>query len=789
MSHSEVTDDDRLVAAVKEYMDLLDAGTAPSHDDFLRDYGDIAGELRLSLEGLALVHRAARPDHAQSEATEDSSPGHELTGKPIGDFQIIREIGRGGMGVVYEATQLSLNRRVALKVLPLASGLDEVRLQRFRNEANAAATLHHTNIVPVYAVGSDRGVHFYAMQLIEGISLSEMLGSVKESKSTDKRYAETVAEPESEAVNKDASTANARHTNKPNETAAKFTTMLDTESGKRADYYRSVVRMIHQAALAIEHAHQYGVIHRDIKPANLLLDSVGKIWVADFGLAQVQAEQSNLTRTGDPMGTLRYMSPEQATGRRGELDHRTDIYSLGVTLYELLTLQPAIADGDFHEMLNRVAFAEPPTPRSIDPTLPIELDTIVRKASAKLPAERYSTAGELASDLQAWLDDKPIAAKPPSLLERMAKWRRRNSGLVAATSVVLLLATVGLAVTTFMVWNQQQQTSSALNRETEQRKLAEKRFELARRAVDTFSRLSETELSHRDGDQDLRRSFLETSLTFYQDFLSDRADDSQLSSDLLATRNRVQQMVRELRVLDNISPLMLVRNETVLTEIELESERASQVLDTIDEFDSRRKSLDNQFIASLKDENDELSSLLNEFDEKVRRLLSVTQLERLRQINRQNRLPFTFKSSEVIGALALTSGQVEQIDRIIEDTSPFGARRPRGGGPDRRDGSPGRGGPGRGGPGRGGPGRGGPGFDGPGRGGPRSAGNEGFNRGGGPPRGGSPRRDGPSEHFGGPPRDEQFLEARENTVRQIIEILTPEQRNSWNELVGEPFEW
>ena len=191
-----MTDEDRVVAAVKQYMDLLDAGDAPSHQEFLSQYPDIAEELRPSLEGLALVHRAAGSADAQPQVNAASSPGHELTGKPVGDFQIVREIGRGGMGVVYEATQLSLNRRVALKVLPLASGLDEVRLQRFRNEANAAATLHHTNIVPVYAVGSDRGVHFYAMQLIDGITLADMLSSLKASEGNDPGYAETLINSE-----------------------------------------------------------------------------------------------------------------------------------------------------------------------------------------------------------------------------------------------------------------------------------------------------------------------------------------------------------------------------------------------------------------------------------------------------------------------------------------------------------------------------------------------------------------------------------------------------------------
>ena len=522
------------------------------------------------------------------------------------------------------------------------------------------------------------------------------------------------------------------------ETAAKYSTLLDSNSCSQTDYYRTVVRIIQQAALAIDHAHQYGVIHRDIKPANLLLDSAGKIWVADFGLAQVQADQSGLTRTGDPMGTLRYMSPEQATGRRTELDHRTDVYSLGVTLYELLILQPAIADGDFHDMLNRVAFVEPPAPRSIVPSLPIELDTIVRKASAKLPAERYATAGELAADLQAWLDDKPIRARPPSLLERLAKWRRRNSGLVAASSLILLMATIGLAVTALM-------TSSALKREQQQREIAETRFDFARRTVDTFSVLSETELSHRSGDQALRASFLETSLMFYQDLMSETDADTVSAGKLIVTRDRIQKMLHELQTLNNIETLRQISDERIRSEIGLSPDEAGDVLDAIDQFESEHVSLSDQFIGGLQGENQELSNLLQQFDETIQQWVAAHQIERLQQISRQRRLPVTFKNSEVIRALNLTSEQVERIDQIIEETVPELSRPRHGGSTDRRPG-----------------------------GGPRNDSERGARR-GGPFRSGQLGR--------------QTQAAKNDAVRRILEILTTQQREAWGLLAGEPLPW
>lgn len=844
MSALDETDDGRVLAAVKDYMRMLESGDAPPQDEFLQQHAEIADQLRPSLEGLALVHKAAEPSPGPPPAMPPmmTAPEDELTAQPIGDFQIVGELGRGGMGVVYEAIQLSLGRHVALKVLPFASGLDEVRLQRFRNEAHAAAALHHTNIVPVYAVGSDRGVHYYAMQMIDGSTLAELVTNMRAANSSDGRpfsgsQAEIAtmdtggesrgAHPREKSQPRDENdTREERGLRKTDDTIQRHSTVLGSSASNRQNYYRSVVRMAHQAATAIEHAHQYGVIHRDIKPANLLLDSAGKIWVTDFGLAQVQNEASNLTRTGDPMGTLRYMSPEQAAGNRNELDHRTDIYALGITLYELLTLRPAIEGDGYRELLNQVVLHEPPAPRVVDPSLPVELDTIVRKAIAKTPSERYASAGAFADDLQAWLDDKPIAAKPPTPLERLSKWRRRNSGLVAAAGGFLLLATLGLLVTTLMIWREQQRTEQALENATRERLQAQISFQQARNAVETFSSLSETELAYRPDLQDLRRSFLETSLEFYQDFLKDRADDPTLAKELEATSKRVEKMVRELRILDSVSPLRALANERVQRELKIDSETAQQVELAVQQFNERRQAMANQFVGGLTSENTELTELTQEFNAFVTEQLTPKQMTRLHQIVRQERLPFTFKTSEVVAALGLTRGQREDINRILVET------RPRRG--DGKEG-PGRGGPPRfGGPrreGPGGPGFGGPGFGGPGYGDREFGGGPGFGGrdfGGGPEFGGGrggprfegperegPDRDGPDRDGG--PRDENRgpggsmgrggygsrggfgdrggfrmdmarSESTQNTVRHILEVLDADQRAIWEELIGEPFE-
>lgn len=743
---------------------MLDEGTAPPHDVFLREHEEIAEELRPSLEGLALVHRAAVPKPATMVA-----PDPEFTALPIGDFKIVGELGRGGMGVVYEAIQLSLGRHVALKVLPFASGLDEVRLQRFRNEAHAAAALHHTNIVPVYAVGSDRGVHYYAMQKIDGSTLADLIENMRAANLTSHDQASDAGQRAGRIGQHDAGKQPRIQSKSAGDTLARHSTILNSSAPDRRRYYRSAVRMTHEAAIAIQHAHQYGVVHRDIKPANLLLDSVGKIWVTDFGLAQVQNDASHLTRTGDPMGTLRYMSPEQAAGNRDELDHRTDIYSLGVTLYELLTLQPAIGGDGYREMLNNVALHDPPSPRSLDPLLPVELDTIVRKAIAKTPGERYASAGALADDLQAWLDDKPIAAKPPTMFERVSKWRRRNSGLVAVASVFLMLASLGLLTTTLMVWSEQQRTAEALDRETQQRLQAQRSFQQARSAVETFSSLSESELAYRPDLQDLRRSFLETSLEFYQDFLSDRADDPALAKELETTSARVAKMLAELRILDGIAPLRALADERVQQELGIEDANVGAIEMAVDQFNEHRQSMANQYVGGLTTENTAMTELASEFNAFITERLSSEQMERLRQIVRQERLPFTFKNSDVVAAIALTREQRGDINRIIEETRP--GRNDAG----RRDGFPGDG--------REGPGLGGP----PRFGGPRGRGD---GRRGGPPEfpGYGPRFDGPPPPSSG---ELDFNRARspvtQNTVRHILEILSPEQRMRWDELIGEPF--
>jgi serine/threonine protein kinase/WD40 repeat protein len=420
-----------VVKALEEYTAELEAGRTPCREDYLSRMPEIAEILIECFDALEFV-RGVAPQW-KTAAVDLASP---CPATPLGDFSLVREIGRGGMGVVYEAVQLSLGRRVALKVLPFAATLDARQLQRFHNEARAAAQLHHTHIVPVYGIGAERGVHYYAMQFIEGKSLAALILEL--------RAASGMIAPPAADERLNATTD---YTRGPGDNSRASTSQGLPQSTHRSVLTSNLIRTMAelgvQAAEALDHAHQFGVVHRDVKPANLLLDGREQLWVTDFGLAQVQSD-ARLTVTGDVVGTLRYMSPEQALARRGVVDHRTDVYSLGATLYELLTLEPPFAGQDRQELLRQIAEDEPAALRRRNRAIPIELQTIVLKAMAKNPADRYGTAQELADDLRRFLEDKPIRARRPNLVQRAVKLARRHKPLVVSLTLSLTLLLAGL---------------------------------------------------------------------------------------------------------------------------------------------------------------------------------------------------------------------------------------------------------------------------------------------------------------------------------------------------------
>jgi serine/threonine protein kinase/tetratricopeptide (TPR) repeat protein len=434
---SEPTAQDAELARVLEAcLTQIEAGRSIEREALLSEHPHLADRLQTCLDALNLVQQAtAGLSPARPEQTAPVAAGR------LGDFDIVREVGRGGMGVVYEAKQVSLGRKVALKVLPFAATLDPRQLQRFSMEAQAAAMLHHVHIVPIYSVGCERGVHYYAMQFIEGQSLAQAIAELRQHAS-------------SQATNVQSRATGSA----PTVPAAGLAT---ERSASSPGYFRALARLGVQAAEALEHAHQLGVIHRDIKPANLLLDRAGDLWITDFGLARLRSHVE-ITMSGDAVGTLRYMSPEQALARRALVDHRTDVYSLGSTLYELLTLQPAYPGTDREEVLRKIAEGEPPPPRRLNRFVPVELETIVLHAMAHEPERRYATAQEFADDLTRFLEHRPVRAVRPGLKERLRKWAWRHRTMLVTGAVVAVLAGIGLAALTARLWHEQSNTLRAL---------------------------------------------------------------------------------------------------------------------------------------------------------------------------------------------------------------------------------------------------------------------------------------------------------------------------------------
>ncbi len=284
-----------------------------------------------------------------------------------------------------------------------------------------------------------------------------------------------------------------------------------------------VARLGIDAAEALHAAHEYGVVHRDIKPSNLLLDQNSKLWVTDFGLARCHAD-ANLTRTGDLLGTARYMSPEQALGNSALVDHRTDIYSLGVTLYELLTLQPAFHGEHSRELLRRIELQEPVRPRQLRADIPHDLETVVLKAMAKSRDERYTTARELADDLRRFLDGRPTVARPPTLPDRLAKWARRHRRLMLATVATCILLTFGLAVSTLLITRANLTAQQNFQR-------AQEHYRQARGVVDLGTNVAER-LAHVPAAQQVRQEFLQQLLAYYEQFAKQAVDDPTLRSDI-----------------------------------------------------------------------------------------------------------------------------------------------------------------------------------------------------------------------------------------------------------------
>lgn len=559
----DVDDLDLVDELAEEFAERLRNGEQPAVSEYTERHPELSGEIRTSFRAIAAIERSKRVRDSD-DSSKSTLAATKI--KQLGDFRIIREIGRGGMGIVFEAEQESLQRRVAIKVLPARSLFGEQQQKRFRREARTAGNLHHTNIVPVFGVGEADGFHYYVMQLIAGVGLDEVLrqarfnvdqptqnwtelsnargpGSSHIDHPSDRRSAslslnanDSVIGPLAERVENsspnsspssivegpkvpaqltcavasalfrgmpvhvpaliaDSGSGTAMNTPVPLtdseqkklngsavESSDATTTLEAPGSALRADIdlrnhsrsWKSVAEVGLQACSALQYAHEHGTLHRDIKPANLLMEPEGTVWVADFGLAKVlDFDHDHHSVSGQLVGTPRYMSPEQLDGKASV---RSDIYSLGLTLYELLTLRPAFEETDRNRLFQQILAGSFSRPRALNSHVPRDFETIVLKATAVEPRDRYQSAEEMAFDLQALLDDRPIKARRASPVERLVRWSRRNPTTAALSSAVITLLIIVAIVTgkSYAELEQARETThNAYVAEAKQRKQAE----------------------------------------------------------------------------------------------------------------------------------------------------------------------------------------------------------------------------------------------------------------------------------------------------------------------------
>jgi serine/threonine protein kinase len=428
----------------EQFAQRLRRGEHPALSEYVQQHPELADEIRELFPALVMM------EQFKPTSTDDAEAAGQRPER-IGDYRLLREIGRGGMGIVYEAEQLSLGRHVALKVLSGDSLTNPTYLERFRRESKAAARLQNPNIVPVFGVGESEGVHYYAMQFIRGVGLDKVLRDVRRLRAKPEERsggADTACPVSSDSAARSLLTGRFESSAVEDSSSPSVPEPAPPSSGalsgteSEAEYCRSVARIGLQVAEALAYAHRQGILHRDIKPSNLLLDWQGTVWVTDFGLAKAE-DADELTRTGDIVGTIRYMAPERFEGTSLP---QSDIYALGMTLYEMLTLRPAFGDNNRVRLMQRILHEDPPAPRRLDPRIPRDLETVVLKAIAHDPRRRYATAEDLAEDLRCFLADRPVRARRSRLPERLWRWCRRNPMIASLTTVIALLLLVAFGL-------------------------------------------------------------------------------------------------------------------------------------------------------------------------------------------------------------------------------------------------------------------------------------------------------------------------------------------------------
>ena len=511
------TDRDSIEILATEFIEDCRGREEPPIDEYCARYPHLADKINALFPMIAALETMKKADDQAAAQNATTRPLH-LT--QLGDFKIYKEIGRGGMGIVYQAWQQTLDRHVALKVLPKASLLAAESLQRFRQEARMAARLHHSNIVSLYGVGEHDGYHFLVMELVDGVSLDKVIRRLAKSNS-------------SEAVSLDLEHPFI---------AQIATPFLENAGGKR---WKKIAALGRDAAQALQFAFENNVLHRDVKPANVLLDLDGRVWISDFGLAQPPAEaplsdKASATTTRLVGGTPRYLPPESIYG---EFDQRGDVYGLGLTLYELLTHQAAFTENTPQETAARLAKADsnnnsiPTSLREIDPKIPPDLEAIVLKSIARSPKDRYDSAGSMARDLDRFVSGCPVKARPIPWFKRLGRWCQRNptvASLSAATATLLLLVATVSTAGYYNAIRNEEAVNNALKREVAASQQFESTLKVATHSLDeiyarfALSQVNEKSMPSIDelifsSDQQERSSFssdtaaiLESLLDFYR---------------------------------------------------------------------------------------------------------------------------------------------------------------------------------------------------------------------------------------------------------------------------------
>ncbi len=415
------------------YVDRLNAGERIHPEEILFDHPHRGQEILEQMKAFMAGEDSEGPD------SEEKPLG------ALGDYILRRQIGRGGMGVVYDAWQSSMERRVALKVLPAGLAADDKAFSRFMREARAAGKLHHQNVVAVHAMGQDENTPYYAMEFVEGETLAELLTRLKSAGGMEEER-RSILQGLSRLFKSEDVPETSAEDDSGSETTRKKISFESDEIDQV--YFFQLARAFAGVADGLQHAHSRGIIHRDIKPSNLILDGDGYLRILDFGLAHLEGQES-LTLSGDLVGTVLYMSPEQVHVRNGRIDHRTDLYSLGATMYEVFTWRPPFRGKDHRDTLSQIVERDPVEPRELRPRIPRDLETIILKCLRKNPGDRYGTAEALAQDLRRFVRGDPIEARPQAIWEKYSRriWRHRWP-LIAATGLGLFLMVAGILIYT-----------------------------------------------------------------------------------------------------------------------------------------------------------------------------------------------------------------------------------------------------------------------------------------------------------------------------------------------------